>query len=123
MTKTSSPKIEHRDGLTIIHLGEEYENLDETALEMLREVLLKAVDEAQPPKVILDLSHTTFFGSSFIELIFRAWNRVQNQPGGEFVISGLTEYCREVLKVTHLDQLWKLYDDVDTAVAALKSAE
>jgi anti-anti-sigma factor len=121
MTETTSPKIEHRDSLTIIHLGEEYENLDESALESLRELLLKAVDEADPPKVILDLSHTTFFGSSFIELIFRAWNRAQSRPGGIFVISGLTKYCREVIAITHLDQLWKLYDNVDDAVAALNS--
>ena len=120
MTEATSPKIEQQDGLTIIHLGEEYENLDETALDSLREILLKAVDEADPPKVILDLSHTTFFGSSFIELIFRAWNRVQNQPGGVFVISGLTKYCREVVAITHLDRLWKLYDNVDAAVADLK---
>jgi anti-anti-sigma factor len=119
MTETSSPHI-YRDGqVTVIALGEDYESVDEGVLTDLRDVILNAVDEADPPLVVLDLSHTTFFGSSFIELIFRAWNRVQAKDGGKFVISGLTHYCREVISITHLDQLWSIYDNADDAVKAL----
>ncbi len=121
MTETFSPQITTQNGVTIVSLGEEYENLDERVLEELRDVILKVVDEADPPRVILDLSHTKFFGSSFIELIFRSWNRVHAKPGGKFVLSGLTEYCREVIEVTHLDKLWELYDDIPSALAALSA--
>lgn len=120
MTEATTPKIHQVEGVSVIELGAEYENLDESALDELRDVILKVVEDADPPKVVLDLSHTQFFGSSFIELIFRAWNRSQAKEGGEFVISGLTEYCREVIAITHLDRLWKLYDNVDAAVADLK---
>lgn len=119
MTETSSPQISVQNGVTVIALGEEYENLDELVLEELREAILKTADAADPPRIVLDLSKTKFFGSSFIELVFRAWNRVHAKPGGEFVLSGLTEYCREVIAITHLDQLWKLFDDVPSAVAAI----
>lgn len=121
MTDSTAPQISIRDGVTVIALGEHYENLDESLLDDLRDVLLKIVDDANPPRVVLDLSHTKFFGSSFIELIFRAWNRAQAKDGGQFVISGLTPYCRDVIEVTKLDQLWKLYDHVDDAVAALNA--
>lgn len=119
MTETSSPNIYQEGRVTVIALEEDYESLDEGVLTDLREVILKAVDEADPPLVVLDLSHTTFFGSSFIELIFRAWNRVEAKKDGKFVLSGLTPYCREVISITHLDELWSLYDSVDEAVEAL----
>ena len=119
MTETASPNIYQEGNVTVIALGEDYESVDETVLTDLRDVILKAADEADPPLVVLDLSHTTFFGSSFIELIFRAWNRVQAKEGGKFAISGLTHYCREVISITHLDQLWSIYDNLDEAVKAL----
>ncbi len=58
--------------------------------------------------LLVDLSHTKFFGSSFIEVLFRVWNRV-NQAGGKFAICGLNSYCREVLQITHLDTVWKTF--------------
>lgn len=122
MTESSSPHIYQEGRVTVIALGEEYESVDEGVLTDLRDIILKAVDQADPPLVVLDLSHTTFFGSSFIELIFRSWNRVQAKEGGKFVISGLTRYCREVISITHLDQLWSIYDNVDDAVKALSSS-
>lgn len=123
MSETSTPQISVQNGVTVIALGEEYENLDERVLEELRDVILKVVEDADPPRIVLDLSKTKFFGSSFIELIFRAWNRSHTKPDGEFVLSGLTEYCREVIAITHLDQLWKLFDDVPSAVAAITPAK
>lgn len=121
MAEITSPRVYQQDDVTVIELGEEYENLDEAVLNDLRALILKAVDEAEPPLVVLDLSHTKFFGSSFIELVFRAWNRLQEREGGKFVISGLTPYCKEVIEITHLDQLWSLYDSVDEAIIGIKS--
>ena len=41
------------------------------------------------------------------------------KEGGKFVLSGLTPYCREVISITHLDELWSLYETADEAVKAL----
>ena len=103
----------------MIELGPEFENLDEQALELLREPVLEAAQTADPPRVVLDLSHTRFFGSAFIELLFRAFSRVNERQGGVFALSGLTEYCAEVIAVTHLDRLWKIYPTRSAAVKAL----
>lgn len=120
MAGSATPHVDVQDGVTIISLGPEYENLDEPLLESVSSWILKSTSEADPPLVVLDLSHTKFFGSAFIEILFRAWNRVQSKPGGRFVISGLTEYCLEVIQVTHLDQLWEVYPTRDAAIAAVK---
>ncbi len=117
----NSQHITKQDGVTIIALGPEYENLDDAVLEELRTVILDGVQAADPPLVVLDLSHTKFFGSAFIEILFRAWNRIIKQEGGRFCLSGLTPYCAEIIDVTHLNQLWPIYKDRDEAVAALKA--
>lgn len=111
-----SPTVEKRGDVTCISLGPEFENLDEQLLDAVRPSILDAAGKADPAKVLVDLQHTRFFGSSFIEVLFRIWNRVNGIPGGKFGISGLTDYCQEVLEVTHLDQLWKLYPNIDDAL-------
>ena len=116
-----SPTIETRQGVTCILLGPEFENLDEQSLDMIRQTVMDAAFEADPPKVIIDLQHTKFFGSSFIEVLFRIWNRIDSTDDGRFAISGLTDYCREVLEVTHLDKLWKLHSSIDDAIAEMNA--
>jgi anti-anti-sigma factor len=118
MTETRAPRVESQDGVTVIQLGPEYENLDESLLDELRTSILEVAETASPPKVVLDLSHTKFFGSAFIEIMFRAWSRVKAR-GGTFAISGLTKYCAEIVQVTHLDRLWTVYVDRDSAVSSL----
>jgi anti-anti-sigma regulatory factor len=117
-----APEVVIDRDVTVIGLGPGYSSLDERVLGGgLRDVLLETADDAEPPLVVLDLSNTKFFGSSFIEILFRLWNRLQTKPGGRFAISGVTAYCREVLKVAHLDTLWQVYATRDDAVQDLSS--
>jgi len=116
-----SPTIETHDSVTCIRLGPEFENLDEHVLDAIRTKMLDAAQAADPPRVLIDLQYTSFFGSSFIEVLFRIWNRINGLPGGKFGISGLTEYCTEVLEVTHLDKLWALYPTFEEGVKDLSS--
>jgi anti-anti-sigma regulatory factor len=119
-----TPKVTVENGVTVVGLGPGFESVDEHLLDSgVREALLKIGDGANPPRVVLDLSHTTFFGSSFIEILFRLWNRLQERPQGEFAISGLTPYCQEVLKIAHLDTLWRLFPDRASAVRELSAGK
>jgi anti-anti-sigma factor len=119
MAGAQKPKVEQRGSVTVVLLGSDFENLDEAVLDAASSVILDVSQSADPPRVVIDLSHTRFFGSAFIEILFRAWNRLNAEKGGRFCISGLTPYCREVLEVTHLDRLWTLFETADDAVAAL----
>lgn len=111
-----APQITAQDGVTVIALGRDCESLDEHRLEELGAIIIATADAADPPLVVLDLSHTQFFGSAFIEIMFRAWNRLNAREGGSFAISGLTPYCAEVIETTHLDRLWPVFDTQDAAV-------
>lgn len=119
MAEQRTPEIKQQNGVTIVALGPEYENLDEHRLEELRDSILEVACRADPPLLVIDLSHTKFFGSAFIEILFRAWNRVTAREEGRFCLSGLTPYCREVIEVTHLDRLWTVCDTRDEAVRTM----
>lgn len=112
------PRVYKCGNVTVISFGPQFESLNEDALDQVRDFVLDVVKSADPPKIVIDLSYTKFFGSSFIEVLFRVWNRV-NGAGGKFALAGLTSYCCEVLEITHLDKLWLLFPNEAEAVAAI----
>ena len=115
----TTPRIEVRDGVTIVTFGPEYKSIDEMLVGTVTEAM-SAVGQSDPPLFCVDLSHTTFFGSSFIEQLNRAWTQLKTRSG-HMAISGLQEYCREVLEITNLDSVWILVATQDDAVRELKS--
>lgn len=121
MTNQDSIQVTRQDDITIITLGPEYQKLEEGHLQEVKTDILAAVENAEPPLVVLDLSNVSFFGSAFIEVLFRAWNRLENADNGKLVICGLEPYCKEVLKVTNLHKLWDLIDTRSDAIAKLRS--
>ncbi len=77
--------------------------------------------EAAVPRVLIDLGPVQFFSSSFIELLFRAWNRVKSKAGGQFALCNVQPYCQDVLEVTNLTTVWKIYPSRAEALAAMQA--
>ena len=112
--------VETREGaVTVVSLGPDCKRIDETNLSELSERLLELVQKASPALIVLDLSSTEFFGSSFLEVLFRIWKTLRKDARARFAISGPQSYCREVLTITRLDSLWEIYDSSTAAAAAL----
>jgi anti-sigma B factor antagonist len=107
--------------VTVVVFGPEQRQLDEVGLDRIGRQLIEVAQAANPPMVILDMQATEFFGSSFIETLFRVWKKLNSQPGARFAISGLQPYCKEVLEVTHLDRLWPLPATRAEAIAAFSA--
>jgi anti-anti-sigma regulatory factor len=66
----------------------------------------------------VDLSGTQYFGSRFIEALFRAHNRMKRR-GGRFALSGLQPYPEEVIRISKLDTIWPLFKTPEEAVRML----
>jgi anti-sigma B factor antagonist len=122
LSAPKAPSVTQENGVTVIMLGSEYENLEETELETLKGTLLETAERADPPLIVLDLSNLRYFGSALIESLFRAWNHLKSRPGGRLALCGLTSYCREVVEITHLDQLWSIFETRDQAVRSMKNS-
>ncbi|MBX3441272.1 MAG: STAS domain-containing protein [Planctomyces sp.] len=117
----SKPETIVLDGVTQVVFGPDYRMITEELIPAATEALLQA---ASPPtmRLVIDLRQTEFFGSSFIEILFRVWKRLKER-NGRFALLNSNPYCLEVLKVTHLDSLWPICDALEEAVAATKQAD
>lgn len=117
-----SIKVTHHevDGVQVLTIGSESISIDEDNLEEISQQLLDFIVSI-PPQIVVDMHHIEFYGSSFIETLFRMWNRVKASENGHFGLAGLQPYCREILTITNLDSVWPIFDDVDTAVAKFSS--
>jgi anti-sigma B factor antagonist len=116
----SDLEILKNDGVTVIVLGEQYDNLDEPALEAAAAELLEIAQSADPPMIVVDMGRTKLFGSAFLGTLFRVWRRL-TANGGNLSVCCATGPCAEVLAVTQVDRLWNLFDTRDAAVESLKS--
>ncbi len=114
-----------RDGkVTVIQPGPKADSLslDEEALQEFSATLLTQAAEAEPPLLLVDLSKTNYISSSFLEALVRAWKRVKDRQG-VMALCGVEPFCLEVLEVTRLNTLWKMYPTRAEGVAALASWE
>ena len=110
--------IREENGITSIDFETEYDALDEASMDRTRATLLDAAQH-RAPRVLCDFSRTRYFGSAFIEILARAWQRVRAR-GGNMVLCGLQPFCKKVLLVANLDEVWDIYDSREEAIAALK---
>jgi len=111
-------RVIRQQGVTVIELDPSYHSLDDETLGEFGRSLLTEADQADPPRLLLDLSHTSYVGSGFIELLVRVWKRVKMR-GGIMALCGLRPFCAEVLGVTRLDTIWPIYPHRSEAIAAI----
>ena len=107
-----------QDSVTVVVLGSEYDNLNEAQLEATSSRLLQIAKEIKPALLVVDMSRTTFFGSAFLGTLFRVWNRLKARDG-KLAISHASGICADVLHVTHVHKLWRIFDSNDDAVDSL----
>jgi anti-anti-sigma factor len=111
-------EVFRKDGVTILCTGPSYTGLQYEALQEFGEILLSEVTQAVPPRFVIDMSSTTYVGSSFIELLVRAWKRVKNR-NGTMALCAVQPFCHEILHVSRLDTIWPIYATRDEAVGAV----
>ena len=116
----SELEVLKQDGVTVIVLGAQYDNLDESALEAVTNELLEIVQQSEPALIVVDMSRTKFFGSAFLGALFRVWRRITTRKG-KLAMCGATGLCAEVLDVTQVNRLWNLYMTRDEAINSLNS--
>lgn len=118
MPQTSLGKQEIVGDVTIVSFGPEPLSITEDIVADVSEVLLEA-SRSSPPKVLIDLNHVEFFSSTFIETLFRVWNRLRAQEGGTFALCQLHPYCLEILTILNLHTVWDIYESREAALAGM----
>ena len=73
---------------------------------------------AQKPKVVVvDLSKVTYLDSSGLAVLIEGMQKIQ-EYGGKFALAGVQESVRHIFEIARLDQVFQIFPDVDSALAA-----
>lgn len=122
MSDIIQPMISERDGVTLVLFGPEADSIYENSIQAFRAGVLEQIAAAPEPLVVVDLPHTKFFGSAFLAFLINVRKTLMERDGARLVVSGLTPYCRTVIEMAQLDELWELADSLDAGIAQLRTA-
>ena len=78
---------------------------------------LKEMIKEKPPQLVVDLSRVSYIDSSGLAVLIEAMQNVAGY-GGKFALAGLQEGVRPIFEIARLDQVFRIFPDVDTALAA-----
>lgn len=71
---------------------------------------------SEPPRLIIDLSQTTYIDSGGLRVLVAAWRRARRAKG-DVVLHGLNERIAEILALVGFNQLFTIYDGRQQALA------
>lgn len=78
---------------------------------------LSAMAGDKPQQLVVDLSRVSYIDSSGLAVLIEAMQNVA-QYGGKFALAGLQDGVRPIFEIARLDQVFRIFDDVDSALAA-----
>src|ERR1700747_73957 len=78
---------------------------------------LDAMIKKKPERIVIDLSRATYIDSAGVAALMLAKQEVEAY-GGKFFLSGLQETLRLIFETSRLDRIFRIFPDVDAALAA-----
>ena len=82
---------------------------------------LNAMIKKKPKRIVIDLSRATYIDSAGMAALILAMQEVEGY-GGKFFLSGLQETLRSIFEISRLDRTFRIFPNVDTALAASESS-
>ncbi len=113
-------EVIYEQDVIILELDAAYESLEAHTLQAMGALLLEEIGRTETPRIVLDMTHTRFIDSMFIETVFRAWKRIQERHGA-MAICCLNEMCEEVLKIAKLNDIWAICPSREEAIRVVRT--
>jgi anti-sigma B factor antagonist len=83
----------------------------------VRKALLREIREKGVSRVVLNLTGVGYIDSSGVASLVEGL-KASRESGSRFVLFGLNDSAREVLKISRLLKLFEVYDDEKQAIAS-----
>ena len=78
---------------------------------------LQMMTEKKPKQLIVDLARVSYIDSSGLAALIEGMQNVQ-EYGGKFALANLQEPVRTIFEIARLDQVFRIFPDVDAALVA-----
>jgi anti-sigma B factor antagonist len=92
-------------------------NIDMSNSPEVRKALLRELREKGVSRVVLNLSGVGYIDSSGVASLVEGL-KASRESGSRFILFGLNDSAREVLKISRLLKLFEVYDDETQAIAS-----
>jgi len=103
-------KITEKDDVTFVHISGE---IDLYSSPQLRTVLMKQTQQKKT-LLIVHLADVTYIDSSGVATFIETLQQVKRY-GGRIVLVGMVEEVREVFRLTRLDKVFEIHNQINTA--------
>ncbi len=91
--------------------------LDEGNIEDIRKTLDSLIDEATPPKLLLDFVTVDHLSSAALGMLINTNNRVKSK-NGQLRLANIKPQIMEVFVITKLNKLFKILPTRDEAIGS-----
>lgn len=109
--RSNQPESTEKQAVLPLH-GEIDLHVSPQIATSLREMIAR-----KPAQLLVDLSGVSYVDSSGLAALIDAMQRVQ-QYGGKFGIVGLQETVRSIFEIARLDQVFRIFPDLESASLA-----
>jgi anti-anti-sigma factor len=77
---------------------------------------LNAAVKAKPRNLVIDMGNVSYIDSSGLAVLIEAMQKVEKY-GGKFALAGLQENVKPIFEIARLDQVFRIYPDIDSALS------
>ncbi len=113
--------VQYVEDATIVTFVDE-KILEEMDIQALQASIMSVVEEVERINLILDFSNVQFLSSAVLGLLMRISKKVYER-GGQLKLCNISPRIYEIFKITRLNQIFDIHEDVDRAIESLISPE
>ena len=113
--------VEYTENATIVTFVDE-KILEEMDIQSLQASVMSVIEEAERVNLILDFCNVQFFSSAVLGLLMRISKKVYEQEG-QLRLCNISPRVYEIFKITRLNKIFDIYEDVQSATESLLSAD
>jgi len=89
--------------------------LEETEIVALEHSIVPIIEQAEIPNIVLNFENVKFLSSAMLGLLIRMSKKIY-QRNGQLNLCSINSKIFEIFKITRLDRVFEIYDDVDSAM-------
>lgn len=113
--------VEYAENATIVAFVDE-KILEEMDIHSLQESIMSVIDEAKKINLILDFCNVQFLSSAVLGLLMRISKKVYEQDG-QLRLCNISPKIYEIFKITRLNKIFDIYENVKSATESLLSTD
>ena len=113
--------VEYSENATVVTFVDE-KILEEMDIQALRESIMSVIEEGGRINLILDFCNVRFLSSAVLGLLMRISKKVYEQDG-QLRLCNISSRLYEIFKITRLNKIFDIYDDVESATESLSGTD